>query len=106
MKTRMDYDEFAEFMAKIIFKIDNYNFDVLYDIKTIMTEFAENRSKTDKAIFSTYHLLIRNSGCDLIKPDDENYNLYENRNSKVYCLQFCWNRDYFNIPFCIMNEIK
>ena len=38
MKTKLTTDQFAEFMAKIIFKIDFYQYDVLHDISKIMKE--------------------------------------------------------------------
>ena len=108
MKTReMSQDEFAKFIAKVILDIDNYSFDVLYDIKKIIIEFNDNRGKHETPIFDNYHFMVRNTGSDMIHADDGNYSIYDDRSSVIYSLTFCWNGGYFsNIPFCKVEQIR
>ena len=108
METRkMSQDEFAKFIAGIILDIEHYSFDVLYDVKKIVMEFNEFRGKHELPIVVNYHLMVRTTGCDLVKEDDENYNIYDERTPIIYSLTFCWNGDYFsNIPFCEMEQIR
>jgi len=105
MKKEMNQDQFAEFIAKIIFKIDFYQFDILYDVSRIMSELNKHRGNSDKAIYTNYHLMIRSTGCDLVHPNDENYSIFKDRSTVIYSLQFCWNCSYFNVPFCYMEIV-
>ena len=99
-------DEFAKFIAQAILDIEHYSFDLLYDIKRIMDELAEKRSETREPQKSNYHLMLRNTGADLIKPDDENYKLYNNRSNIIYSLTFCWNCSYMmGESFCNIDKI-
>ena len=104
----MNMDEFARFIASVILEIDHYSFDVLYDVKRIITELNDNRGTSEKAIFSTYHLMVRNTGCDMVKPNDENYSLYNGRTSIIYSLEFCWNTSYFSHEtcFCKVTQLR
>ena len=106
MKTEMTTDEFAQFIAKMIIRIDHYEYDVLYDVSRIMAEHQKYRGDHEAPIYTTYHFMHRCTGSDMVDPSDENYKLFAERNDKIYSLQFCWNRDYFNVPFCIMETIK
>ena len=102
----MTKDEFARFMAIRILTIETYNFDVLYDIQTVIDDLKLIQGKTGQPMFTTYHLMTRDTGGDMVKPDDQNYALYKERNYKIWELEFCFNRDYFNLPFCIVSQIK
>ena len=105
--TKLDRDQFAKFIAHRLLSIDNYNFDVLYDIKKIVELSNERRSLTPLPAKTTFHLMIRSTGSDMIKPDDENYSIYDDRTSEVYSLEFCWNCDYqSNTPFCIVSQLR
>ena len=105
--TKMSQDEFAKFIAGQVLTIGNYNFDVLYDIKMIVTEFNENRGKHETPIYSNFHLMVRSTGSDLVRENDENYSIYDARTSIIYSLTFCWNCDYFhNIPFCSVEKLR
>lgn len=99
-------DQFAKFIASIILDIDNYSFDVLYDIKQVMDLQERNRSESEVKRESILHLMIRNTGCDLVKPNDTNYREYKLRSTKIYALKFCWNCDYFSKEsFCDVIEL-
>ena len=62
---KMTKDEFAEFMAKQILRIDFYQFDVLYDIKKIIDQLSANRGITNKPVRTELHLMIRSTGCEI-----------------------------------------
>ena len=105
-KTELTLDDFAAFMATCILGTEHYKFDLLYDISKIVKLLNENRGKHETPIYETFHFMLRSTGSDLIKSDDENYNIYLTRSTTVYKLTFCWNRDYFyNIPFCTKETI-
>ena len=108
MKTEMTNDEFTEFIAKVIFKMDNYNFDILYDVAKFMAEFKKYRGVTGHKVQMSYYLCVRSTGCDTVNLDDTSglYEIYKGRSDQIYILNFCWNRDYFNVPFCIVEKIK
>ena len=108
MKTQqMSKDEFAKFIAGAIFEMKHYNFDMFYDIRKIMEELKENRGNTEEPILSTFHLMLRNTGCDMVRPEDENYKLYTNRSDTVYSLIFCYNHEYLhNRPFVSVTKIQ
>lgn len=106
MKATLTQDEFAKFIAEQILTIEMYQFDILYDVRRIVDELQENRGNSEKPVLKTFHLMIRSTGCDLVEPNDENYNLFEQRSDKIFCLNFCWNRDYFNLPFCEVTKFK
>ena len=104
----MTTDQFAKFIAGVIQEIEFYSFDVMYDIKKIVTELNEYRGNSDNPIYSTYHLMVRNTGCDMVEPDSENYSAYDDRTSIIYSLRFCWNTSYFNnsTSFCEVTQIR
>ena len=106
MKKSMTQDETAQFVADIMLnKIVTYNFDMMYDISKIVAKLNENRGNSAQPTRETMHLMTRDTGCDLIALDDENYSIYKQRNDTVYEMTFCWNRDYFNLPFCIVEQL-
>jgi hypothetical protein len=102
----MDKDQFSKFIAEQITSMNIYSFDLFYDIRKIMNELFLYQAESNNPIKGTYHLMIRASGSDLIKPDDPNYKTYIRRNDKIYELTFCWNEAYFSKEcFCTVNEI-
>lgn len=106
MKKEVNKDEFAKFMAEIIFKVDVHNFDVMYDIAVIMEKVTGEFQSTNYPEKTTYHLMTRSMGCDLVEPSDNLYEDYKTRNDYVYELEFCLNHERFNeIPFCIITKI-
>ena len=107
METReLTQDQFAQFIADSILQIDNYCFDVLYDVSSIMKELAEKRGVLDKPQLSVYHFMLRSTGCDLVKADDINYKLFKDRSTTVYELVFCWNYSYMHRePFCKVRRL-
>lgn len=106
-KIEMSPDQFSKFIAEQILKVENYSFDVFYDIAKIMKIFIENRSTLDKEIIETFHLMIRNTGFDLVKTDNSEYKTFFQKNSEIYHLSFCWNYSYMHKkPFCEVEKIK
>ena len=104
---KMTQDEFAEFMAKRILCIECYQFDVLYDISRIMIHYNKNRGNTGKVIKQTFHLCLRDTGCDMITPDDTNYKTHSDRSDKIYSMEFCWNYSYnYGSYFCELTRVK
>ena len=106
MTQKLSTDQFAEFVAKQILTIENYKFDIFYDIRRIMSIFESKRSVSDQAQRDNFHLMVRDNGCDLVDPDDENYKTYKQRSDKIYSLTFCWNCDYMhNETFCEVEKL-
>jgi hypothetical protein len=103
---KFNLDKFAKFMAYRLLQIKNYNFDVFYDIKKIVDLKIEKQGYEFPNKIEL-HLMLRNTGCDLIYPSDPHYQTYLNNNSKIYKLEFCFNSDYFsNEEFCTITTIK
>ena len=102
----MSKDEFAKFIASELLSIKNYNFDLFYDIRKIVDNLQTNRDSHEKPIYETLHLILRDTGCNLVRPNDENYTIYKARSTKIYELVFCYNEDYFsNEHFCIVKML-
>lgn len=109
MKTlKYSKDQTAKFIARQLLKIEKYNFDVFYDIAKIMNEFQEKRNISSEKQFTTYHLLIRKTGCDLVLPSDDCYKTYVERTDSIYEMKFLWNEDYFRTgdKFCEIKRIQ
>lgn len=108
METRkLTQDQFARFMAEIILSIENYNFDVLYDVRRIMDLFMAHRDRHESPERDSFHLMIRSTGCDMVKESDANYELYDKRSAKIYSLSFCWNYSYMsNEVFCKVIQLR
>jgi hypothetical protein len=103
---KFNLDQFAKFIAYRLLEIKNYNFDVFYDIKKIV-ELKSQMHGTEKRSNQDLYLMLRDTGCDLIYPNDPNYQFYLTNNSKIYKLEFCFNSDYFsNEEFCKITTIK
>jgi len=103
----MTNDDFAKFIANEILSIKNYNFDMMYDIKKIVIEFNKYRGISEKPIETEYHLMLRETGCDLVEPSDELYKTYKQRNDKIFSLLFCWNCYYMHKKsYCIVNQLN
>jgi len=87
--------EFAQEMCKVGTKIKMYNFDIFYDIKTIMELDKENRSLSEHPKTDKFHYFIRETGTWLLKDgDDFNKELFTREFKEYYTLEFCWNTDY------------
>lgn len=110
---KLDKDQFSKFIAELILSTKNHSFDVFYDIKRIVLreyEVMHELSKTrdyNKPQVETFILMNRDCGFDLVKPNDELYETYKQRNDKIYELKFCWNNNYlgFEVPYCEVKEI-
>ena len=101
----MDKDDFAQFIADQIKSVKHYSFDFFYDITKIMGILAEKRSDHVNKHFSTFYLFVRDTGCDLAALDDVNYDIYKDRSSVIYEINFFWNHDYFSDFFCTVKQI-
>ena len=98
MKT-MTKDQFAKFIAGQILEISQYNFDVFYDIAKIVNEaktVITCKESMEKPVKKEYHLMIRPTGCDLVIPGDDCYNIYVDRSTKIFKIEFCFNAEYFS----------
>lgn len=105
MKQQLSKDQFALWIMQKMGIMNQYQFDMLYDIRKIMTELQAYRGEINSVIKTEYHLMLRDTGCDLVQPSDENYSTYRQRSDTVYKLIFCWNEDYFAHPFCEVERL-
>jgi len=106
-QTKMNQNEFAVFIADVIKGMKSYQFDVFYDIARIVNERKEYCTQHEIRNFAEYHLMVRDTGCDLIYPYELHYEHYMERSTVVYKLVFCWNCDYFiDQPFVTVEKIN
>ena len=109
---KFNKDSFARFIFNESAKIEMYNFDVFYDIKSIMNtndeKLREDKFPTEKPIFQTYFWFTRNTGTWLCKEEEETmYKSYENNSTNIFKLEFCLNESYFsNQEYCTITKIK
>ena len=92
----MTKDQFAKFIAGQILEISQHNFDVFYDIAKIVDLMYEQQTNAESPIKQEFHLMVRASGCDLVRPDDSCYDIYVNRSTKIFKIEFCFNAEYFS----------
>lgn len=103
---KLTTNEFAVFMADVIKGISHYQYDAFYDISKIVQEHGKHRGESKEKVIKEYHLMTRNTGCDLVEPSSEYYETYKRNNQRIYKLVFCWNCDYFhNEPFATVEEL-
>jgi hypothetical protein len=103
---KFNLDQFAKFIAYRLLEIKNYNFDIFYDIKKIV-DLKSQMHGTERPSKREFYLMLRDKGCDLVEKDNNLFDTYLDRSSKVYLLSFCFNSDYFsNEEFCKITTIK
>ena len=110
--TQLTKDETAKFFANIIANdIEQYNFDAMYDIyRLIETMLKADGSNTQTKDISEFMLLVRKTGCDMLKADS--YEEIEQHKKiftslSIYKQTFCWNYTYLiNVPFCTVEVVK
>ena len=122
MMTEYNKNQFAKFLFNIGLSINNYNYDLIYDIGNIRsketetikreTEKNDNRYPTKDKVLDTMYLFTRSNGTHSFF-EGENINtleeikMYKDHNEKMYKIVFCWNEGYFsNTEHCTIEEIK
>lgn len=104
---KLTKDEFARFISGVTLnEIENYNFDVMYDIHKIVYYLKVYQGMTEELKTDTFHFMIRKTGCDLVQTNHEYYDTFKQRSEIIYSLEFNWNHDYFDVPFCTVTKIS
>ena len=107
---KLNRDELAKELFKIGSELENYNFDMFYDIQTIMNLNREKRGVTEEAQKDVMHLFIRKLGThSLIEVEclDQSNELeaMKNQADEHYKITFCWNVDYlYKESFAIVTK--
>lgn len=108
---KLNRDELAKELFKIGSKIENYNFDLLYDIQTIMNLNRKKRGNSIESEKDTMHLFIRKFGThSLIESNEVNQSeelkAMKDQSEEHYKLVFCWNVDYlYSETFVVISKI-
>jgi len=104
---KLTQDQFSIWMADRIKEVKNYNFDFFYDIRTITEKMLKNQGNSQNPVFEEIHLMTRDTGSHLVKPEEDHYKTAYQNNTNVYKLIFCWNTSYFyTVPFVTIEKIK
>ena len=108
---KLNRDELAKELFKIGSELENYNFDMFYDIQTIMNLNREKRGVTEEAQKDVMHLFIRKFGThSLIESNEVNQSeelkAMKGQSEEHYKLVFCWNVDYlYSETFVVISKI-
>lgn len=118
MKTiKLTNDQFAQWLFNKGLEIENYNFDLMYDITKIITEIKNTNLRdlntgdliTDKPVFRAFWLQLRKSGSYLFDYSDKR-NIEPvklNFSGKEYKINICVNCSYiYNQAFAEITELN
>ena len=104
---KFNEDQFALNVFDLGKSLESYNFDLLYDLRSIMEKRTKvkfetsTEEKCSKLFSDTLHLFTRTSGTHSHweqegVSSEEDIKTYQRHNEKHYKLVFNWNLDYYS----------
>lgn len=84
-------------LEQVTKNVQDYQFDIFYDIELIVNELKQNRSESNQKIEKTFFLFLRSTGSNLISNQEsiDFFLFMKQNNEKCFKITFCFNADYF-----------